>query len=85
MKPVPYKEVSKNIRAILELVNQGEDVIIKNEQNLENLAVITPYAKYRRQQNRLTKRKLGVLKGKCSFRMKDDFAITDEELLKISR
>jgi hypothetical protein len=81
MKPVPYKEVSKNICAILELVSQGEDVIIKNEQDRENIAVIIPYAKYRRQQNCLKKRKLGLLKGKCSFHMKDDFAITDEDLL----
>ena len=83
MKPVPYKEVSKNIQAILELVNQGEDVIINNEQNQENLAVIIPYAKYRQQRNLLKKRKLGVLKGKCSFHLKDDFAITDEALLKL--
>lgn len=83
MKPVPYKEVSKNIRAILDLVSKGEDVIIKNEQDRENIAVIIPYEKYRRQQNRLKKRKLGVLKGKCSFQMKDDFAITDEELLQL--
>jgi hypothetical protein len=83
MKPVPYKEVSKNIRAILELVSQGEEVIIKNEQDRENLAVIIPYAKYRQQRNRFIKRKLGVLKGKCSFHIKDDFAITDEELLKL--
>jgi len=74
---------SKNLHAILELVNQGEDVIIKNEQSQENLAVIIPYAKYRQQQNRLKKRKLGVLKGKCSFHIKDDFAITDQELLKL--
>lgn len=83
MKPVPYKEVSKNIHTILELVSQGEEVIIKNEQNQENLAVIIPYAEYRRKQSRLKKRKLGVLKGKCSFHLKDDFEITDEKLLKL--
>ena len=39
------KEVSKNIQAILELVNPGEDGIVKNKQNLKNLSSIVPYAK----------------------------------------
>ncbi|XOF33453.1 MAG: type II toxin-antitoxin system Phd/YefM family antitoxin [Candidatus Electrothrix sp. YB6] len=79
MKPIPYKKVSKDILAILDLVSKGEEIVIRNEHNQENIAVIIPYAKYRRQYRK--KRKLGILKGKAGFRIKDDFAITDEELL----
>ncbi len=63
MKPIPCNKVSKDIHAILELVEKSEEVIIKNDQNQENLAVIISYAKYKDQY----KRPLGVLKGKGSF------------------
>jgi len=80
MQPIPYKKVSKDIREILDLVSKGEEVIIKNDQNQKNIAVIIPYEKYRQQQRCRKKRKLGILKGKAGFKLKDDFAITDEEL-----
>ncbi len=79
MKPIPYKKVSKNILAILEQVSKGEEIVIRNEHNQENIAVIIPYAKYRQQHRK--KRRLGILKGKAGFRMKEDFAVTDEEFL----
>ncbi len=79
MKPVTCKKVSKDIRAILDLVSKGEEVVIRNDDNQENIAVIIPYAKYRQQHRK--KRKLGILKGKAGFRMKEDFAVTDEEFL----
>ncbi len=79
MKLIPYNEVSKDIHAILDLVKKGEEVIIKNDQNQENIAVIISYTKYKTSQ----KRRLGVLKGKASFKLRDDFKITDEEFLSL--
>ncbi len=77
MKPIPCNEVSKDIHAVLDLVKKGEEVIIKNDQDQENLAVIISYEKYKTRH----KRPLGVLKGKAGFKLKDDFEITDEEIL----
>ena len=59
------------------MVKNGEEIIIKNEENQENVAVIISYEKYKNKQER----PLGILKGKATYKIKDDFKITDEELL----
>lgn len=41
-------------------------------------AVIVPYEKYKAPKK---ERPLGILKGKASFKIKDDFKMTDEEFL----
>jgi hypothetical protein len=77
MKALTQNEVIKNILKILEMVKSGEEIIIKNEENQENVAIIISYEKYKSQQER----PLGILKGKATYKIKDDFKITDEELL----
>jgi len=79
MKTIPYSEVLKDIFQILELVKEGEEVIIKSDQNQEKVAVILSYEKYKHRQER----PLGILKGKASFKLNDDFEITDEEFLNL--
>lgn len=79
MKALTQDEVKNNIYKILEMVKNGEDILIKGDQSKENLAVIIPYKKYKAKEYR----QLGILKGKASFKLKDDFKITEEELLKI--
>jgi len=41
------------------------------------VAVIISYEKYKNNQER----PLGILKGKATYKIRDDFKITDEELL----
>ncbi len=77
MKTLTQNELIKNILKILELVKGGEEIIIKDEQNQEEVAVIISYEKYKNKQER----PLGILKGKASYKIKDDFEITDQELL----
>ncbi len=77
MKALTQNEVTKNILKVLEMVRSGEEIIIKNEENQENVAVIISYEKYKSKQER----PLGILKGKATYKIKDDFKITDEELL----
>lgn len=79
MKTLSQKEIQKNILKIIELVKNGEDIVIKGEQNQEKVAVIIPFKKYKEKDYRT----LGILKGKASYKLKDDFEITDEELLAI--
>lgn len=83
MKALTYSEVIDNILKILEMVQNGEEIVIKNVQTQENVAVIVPYKKYQRKSNSRRKqdRPLGILKGKASYKLKEDFKITDEELL----
>jgi len=77
MKTLTQNEVIKNIFKILEMVKNGEEIIIKDEENQENVAVIISYGNYKNKQER----PLGILKGKATYKIKDDFKITDEELL----
>lgn len=79
MKTLTQNEVRKDIFKILELVKNGEDILIKGEQNQENIAVIISYKKYKNGKDRT----LGILKGKASYKIKDNFKITDEELLTV--
>lgn len=79
MKTLVKKDVQKNIFHILEMVKNGEDIIIKEEQGQESIAVIIPFKKYVEKEYR----PLGILKGKASYILKDDFKITDEEFLSL--
>jgi antitoxin (DNA-binding transcriptional repressor) of toxin-antitoxin stability system len=83
MKALTYNEVIDNILKILEMVQSGEEIVIKNIKTQENVAVIIPYKKYQKKNNLKKKqeRQLGILKGKASFKVRENFKITDEELL----
>lgn len=85
MKALTYHEVSNNILKILEMVQRGEEIIIKNIKTQENMAVIVPFEKYQTKENAQKKqeRVLGPLKGHASYKMKGNFKITDEELLTV--
>lgn len=77
MKIVASSDVTLNFFDILEWVKQGEEVVIQYENNHENIAVIIPYQEFQHQRQR----PLGILKGKARYRIKENFAMTDEELV----
>jgi hypothetical protein len=52
-------------------------VLIKNERNQENIAVIISYQHFQH----IRQRPLGVLKGKARYKIHHDFTLNDEELL----
>lgn len=79
MKHVTMHEISSNFINILKIVQNGEDIVITGDQGQEKLAVILPYKKY----SHKNKRVLGQLKGKATYKIKEDFKITDEELLSL--
>ena len=80
MKALTPNEVTSNILKILELVQNGEEIIIKSDKNQEKVAIIISYEQYK-QYLQKRERPLGILKGKASYKIKDGFKITDEELL----
>lgn len=77
MTTLTQKQIKDDISRIFEIVEKCEDILIKEDHNQENIAIIIPYKKFISRSDR----PLGILKGKASFKMKDDFKITDEELL----
>lgn len=60
---------------MIERVRSGEEIIISYGKKKENVAVLIPYAAYKTKKIRL-----GLLQDK-SFKIHDDFKMTDEELL----
>lgn len=79
MKTVTQHELQHHLFQILKMVQQGEEIMIEDEQHVEPAVVIVSYHAYQSKQ----KRPLGLLKGKACYRVKDDFKITDEELLTV--
>jgi prevent-host-death family protein len=77
MKTLTYTQIKNNLAKILNMVKNGEEIIISKNKGKDKVAIILPYEKYKKGKER----PLGILKGKASFEIKDDFKMTDEELL----
>jgi antitoxin (DNA-binding transcriptional repressor) of toxin-antitoxin stability system len=72
-------EVKAHFSKALELVQQGEDIVISFGKKKEKIAVLVPFSHYERN----PERRLGLLAGKASFSIKDDFKISDDEFLSL--
>lgn len=79
MKTVTHEEIQDHFMQFLDLVQHGEEIMIQNEHDHQNVAVIIPYNIYQHRR----KRPVGILKGKACCTIKEDFAISDEELLTV--
>lgn len=77
MQTMTVGEVKAHFSEVLDLVQKGEDVIISFGKKKEKVAVLVPFSHYQGKPRRM----LGLLEGKATFTMRDDFAISDEELL----
>ena len=77
MQTMTVGEVKAHFSEVLDLVQKGEDVVISFGKKKEKIAVLVPFSHYQRKPQRT----LGLLEGKASFTLKDEFAVSDEELL----
>lgn len=75
MKTFAVGDFKAHFSEMLELVRSGEEIIISYGKKKENVAVLIPYAAYKTKKIRL-----GLLQDK-SFKVHDDFKMTEEELL----
>jgi prevent-host-death family protein len=71
-------ELKSKFSNILQRVEAGEEIIISFGKTGKKIAVLVPYDKYISN----SPRPLGLLKGKARCTIKDDFQITDEDLLR---
>jgi antitoxin (DNA-binding transcriptional repressor) of toxin-antitoxin stability system len=62
---------------VLNLVQHGEDVVISYGKKKEKIAVLVPFERYAGKPERT----LGLLAGKGSFSVHEDFKVSDDELL----
>ena len=77
MKMMAIGELKTHFSEVLEQVKQGETVVICYGKQKHKVAAIIPYD----QLASAKERPLGLLQGKASFILHDDFAISDDELL----
>lgn len=75
MKTYAVGEFKGHFSEIIERVRAGEEIIISYGKKKENVAVLIPYAAYKTK-----KIQLGLLQDK-TFKIHDDFKMTEEELL----
>lgn len=70
-------EFKARFSEVLSKVLQGQSIGITYGKKKKEVAALVPYSKIKHK-----KIKLGILAGKGSFKMADDFKMTDEEFLK---
>ena len=76
MKTVQSGELKNNFAHFLEKVIKGEIFVVSYGRKKKKVAVLGPYDPGKR-----TKRKLGILEGKISIKMNEDWEINDAEFL----
>lgn len=79
MNAIQIGDLKTHFSDVIKRVKNGNEIIITFGRKKENVAVIIPYEKY---QN-INMRKIGILEGKATMKIHDDFEISEEELLKL--
>jgi prevent-host-death family protein len=77
METFKVGELKSKFSRVLERVRAGEEIIISFGKTGKKIAVLVPYNKY----ISASPRRLGLLKKKATYRIKDDFQMSDEEFL----
>jgi antitoxin (DNA-binding transcriptional repressor) of toxin-antitoxin stability system len=79
MKTIQVGDLKTHFSEILNSVKNGDEIIISYGRKKEKIAKIIPY------NNEIPNkpRKIGILKGKASFKIEDDFEMTTEEFLNL--
>lgn len=79
MNQLTVGQFKSKFSEVLMKVLQGESIGITYGKNKKKVAALVPYKKYLKQKKRFI---LGLLEGKASFKIHDDFKISDEAFLK---
>ena len=77
MNQMTVGQFKSKFSEVLEKVLQGESIGITYGKNKKKVAVLVPYKKYIKK----TYFKLGLLEGKATFKIHNDFKMSDEEFL----
>ena len=77
MKSIAVGEFKAMFSSVIKELQEGHPITITYGKKRTKLAVLVPYDQY----VQAAKRQIGVLQGKASFTMHDDFKLTDEAFL----
>jgi len=78
METLQVGEFKARFSDILKKVENGEEFIISFGKQKQKVAAIIPFEKF---VSRRSSRKIGLLKGKASFKISKNFKTTDQEFL----
>jgi antitoxin (DNA-binding transcriptional repressor) of toxin-antitoxin stability system len=78
MKSIAVGEFKAQFSSIIKELQAGHSIAITYGKKRTKLAVLVPYDQYVKS----AKRQIGVLQGKASYNMHDDFKLTDEAFLR---
>jgi len=81
MKTLTVGEFKSKFSEVIDIIRKGGEIAVSFGKMKEKIAVLVPYDKYK--SRRSNKRKLGILESKASFHLKDDFKMTDKDLLSL--
>lgn len=76
MKTLAVGDFKTHFSEVLDEVKHGEEFVVCYGRKKEKVAVLIPFEKYWKKQVTL-----GVLEGVATYRIHDDFDMTDEEFL----
>ena len=79
MKTLQLEDAKAHFTSVLKEAEDGNDAAITSGEKKRTIAVIIPYEKWKKTQ----KRQLGTLEDKMSASFRDDFKMTDEELVNL--
>ncbi len=79
MKMMTVGEFKTRFSEVLEQIKQGETVVICYGKQKQKVAALIPYE----QLKSAAERPLGLLQERASCILHDDFAVSDDELLKV--
>lgn len=77
MEVISVGEFKARFSEILSQVKKGQEIVISFGKQRKKVAVLIPY----RQLKHRPQRKLGLLKDRASYRIRDNFKLSDEEIL----
>lgn len=79
MKTMPVGEFKSHFSEIIEEIKKGEEIAISFGKKKEKIAVLVPYERYMRK----SRRRLGLLEKKGSFKMSSDFKSTESSFFEL--
>lgn len=77
MEIISVGELKSRFSEVLEQVKKGREIVISFGKQRKKVAVIIPYTRFKGK----PERRLGLLKGRASYHIHEDFKVTDEEML----
>jgi PHD/YefM family antitoxin component YafN of YafNO toxin-antitoxin module len=78
MKTLTVGKFKSNFSKVIKEIENGEEFLVEFGKNHKKVAILIPYNKYNNKN-----RKIGILEGKASYKINDDFKISTEELLSL--